>query len=156
MATAHTSRESLGVGVLAVPFRATWGSEEASVVLVGTEDLVTVKCHVLEGFAWGKLVEGARQTWSVHVGVTYGMAVLSGMREAHMDLGHGLRGVSDVTRVNMPGRWRWNPARKRGMRRMTGQVSAPVVKNNIRPRLCETRTHIESICVRVYSHAVHD
>lgn len=58
VATAHTSRESLGVGVFAVPSRGTWESEEANAVLAGPEDFVaTVKRHVTEcKFAGGMSV----------------------------------------------------------------------------------------------------
>jgi len=119
VAMAHTSRESLGAAVSAVPSRGAWGSEEANAVLAGPEDfVVTVKQHVAEcKFAGGKSAVRARQTWTLYVDVACGMTVLAWKRVEHMARGQGLSGASDAIHANVSVHWKWNQARKGGTRR---------------------------------------
>lgn len=157
MVTAHTSRESLGVGVF-VPSPVTWESEEANVVLAGPEDFVgTEELHVAEWkFAEGMSVVRARQMRTVNADVPSGMPVLAGTSVGHTGRDQGLSGVSGAIHASAYVNWRWNQARKGGTRCVTGHVSVPIVKRRIRFKDCDTKTHIDSISVFVYPHAVYN
>ena len=157
VATGHTSRGSLGVGVFVVP-SGMWESEEVNVVHAGPEDFVgTEKRHVAEcEFAGGMSAGCERPTWALYADLAYGMTAWAWERVGHMGRGQGLSCASDAIHTNVSVHWKWNQARKGGRRRKTGHVSAPVVKRRIRPKLRETWTHIDSISIIVYPHAVYD